>query len=129
VVFWQDVDPQLAQDFARDPGALDITADGSYLEAATAHFADKTNVEFAAVIGPNQLVMRVYERGVGETLACGTGACATAVAAIVLKRAQRDLPVLIDLPGGQLEISWREDNHVLLTGPAQTAFYGSFELA
>ncbi|KAJ6299872.1 hypothetical protein OIU76_020799 [Salix suchowensis] len=71
--------------------------------------------------------MRVWERGAGATLACGTGACATVVAAVLEGHAGRNCTV--DLPGGPLEIEWREeDNHVYMTGPAEMVFYGSVPL-
>lgn len=77
----------------------------------------KANIEFAKVVDRGNIVMRVWERGSGETLACGTGACATAVAAILTGRADRR--VNIHLPGGVLAIEWRAvDSHVLMTGPA-----------
>jgi diaminopimelate epimerase len=72
--------------------------------------------------------MRVYERGVGETLACGTGACATAVAAIVLGKVEREKTVIVELPGGRLEIDWLADNHLRMRGPATTVFSGRVEL-
>ncbi|MDR3136381.1 MAG: diaminopimelate epimerase [Coriobacteriales bacterium] len=128
VLFWQDVDEQLARSFAADPSDFDITEPGSFLEALVDVFPKKTNVEFAAVVGPNRLAMRVFERGVGETLACGTGACATALAAIILGRAKRSQPVWLQLPGGLLCVRWRDDGHVLLSGPAQTVFRGSIDL-
>lgn len=89
-------------------------------------FPEDTNVEFAFVDG-DTITMRVWERGCGETLACGTGACATAVAAHISGRAGRS--VTLNLLGGKLHIEWREsDGHVLMTGPAQQSFTGSFEI-
>ena len=72
--------------------------------------------------------MRVYERGVGETLACGTGACATAITAIILGKADRALPVIVEVMGGTLEVLWLLDNQVTLTGPATTVFEGILSL-
>ncbi|CAM8923358.1 unnamed protein product [Rhodiola kirilowii] len=84
----------------------------------------RTNTEFVQVLSPTRLKMRVWERGAGATLACGTGACALVVAAVLEGRASRQCTV--DLPGGQLEIEWREaDNHIYMTGPAEVVFYGS----
>ncbi|CAM8931662.1 unnamed protein product [Rhodiola kirilowii] len=84
----------------------------------------RTNTEFVQVLSPTRLKMRVWERGAGATLACGTGACALVVAAVLEGRASRQCTV--DLPGGQLEIEWREaDNHIYMTGPADVVFYGS----
>ncbi|MBN2325213.1 MAG: diaminopimelate epimerase [Spirochaetes bacterium] len=87
-------------------------------------FPNRTNVEFARVVDDSHLEMRVWERGSGETLACGTGACATAVAAVLEKRASRE--VNVSLLGGELSISWRDDNHVYLKGPARETFTGVY---
>lgn len=89
-------------------------------------FPEGTNVEFAWVDG-DVIHMRVWERGCGETLACGTGACATAVAAHIGGHAPRK--VAIELTGGTLQIEWREsDGHVLMTGPAAQSFTGTVEI-
>lgn len=89
---------------------------------------EKANIEMARVTGPGDIEMRVWERGSGETLACGTGACATAVAAHLTGRAGRD--VTIHLLGGDLRIEWREaDGHVMMTGPAATLFAGTYPLS
>ena len=90
-------------------------------------FPNRTNVEFAQVLDRAKVRMRVWERGVGVTLACGTGACATAVSAI--RRGLVDRKVEVVLDGGTLLIEWREeDGHVLMTGPAVTVFRGRLEL-
>ncbi|KAF5750971.1 hypothetical protein HS088_TW03G01312 [Tripterygium wilfordii] len=91
-------------------------------------FPARTNTEFVQVYSRSDLKMRVWERGAGATLACGTGACATVVAAVLEGHANRNCRV--DLPGGgPLEIEWREeDNHVYMTGPAEVVFYGSVAL-
>lgn len=90
-------------------------------------FPARTNTEFVQVFSRSHLKMRVWERGAGATLACGTGACAIVVAAVLEGRAGRNCTV--DLPGGPLEIEWREeDNHVYMTGPAEVVFYGSVPL-
>ncbi|KAH9610292.1 hypothetical protein KSS87_005662 [Heliosperma pusillum] len=90
-------------------------------------FPARTNTEFVEVFSRSHLKMRVWERGAGATLACGTGACAVVVAAVLEGRADRKC--VVDLPGGPLEIEWREeDNHVYMTGPAQAVFYGSVPL-
>ncbi|XP_050212313.1 diaminopimelate epimerase, chloroplastic [Mercurialis annua] len=90
-------------------------------------FPARTNTEFVQVHSHSHLKMRVWERGAGATLACGTGACATVVAAVLEGRAGRNCTV--DLPGGPLQIEWREeDNHVYMTGPAEVVFYGSVAL-
>lgn len=86
-------------------------------------FPNKTNVEFIEIISPEKIKMRVWERGAGETLACGTGACAVAVACSLLGLTKRKVEV--ELLGGNLFIEWREeDNHVYMTGPAVTVFEG-----
>ncbi|HJT44284.1 MAG TPA: diaminopimelate epimerase [Rhizomicrobium sp.] len=90
-------------------------------------FPNRTNVEFAQVLDQSRIRMRVWERGVGVTLACGTGACATAVAAI--RRGLTDRKVEILLDGGSLAIEWRqEDDHVLMTGPTAMPFRGRVDL-
>ncbi|WZZ17395.1 diaminopimelate epimerase, chloroplastic isoform X1 [Brassica rapa] len=87
-------------------------------------FPARTNTEFVEVLSRSHLKMRVWERGAGATLACGTGACALVVAAVLEGRANRKCTV--DLPGGPLEIEWKqEDNHIYMTGPAEAVFYGS----
>ncbi len=85
-------------------------------------FPNKTNVEFAQMAGDEYIRLRVWERGVGETLACGTGACATAVVASLTLRIGREATV--ELPGGELSIRWAENDHVLMTGPAEEVFSG-----
>lgn len=87
------------------------------------YFPKKTNVEFIEKIDRNHIKMRVWERGSGETLACGTGACASVVASILNGFTDRN--VVVELLGGKLEIEWNEkDNHVYMTGPATTVFEG-----
>ncbi|TAL17484.1 diaminopimelate epimerase [bacterium] len=90
-------------------------------------FPRRTNVEFVEALSRTRLRMRVWERGSGQTLACGTGACATAVAAFWTGRAERESEVILD--GGTLKINWEaESNHVFMTGPAATVFEGEFYL-
>ncbi|BDA46791.1 Diaminopimelate epimerase [Coccomyxa sp. Obi] len=90
-------------------------------------FPARTNTEFVEVLSPSHVRMHVWERGAGATLACGTGACATVVAGVLEGRLDRMCRV--DLPGGPLQIEWREaDNHVYMTGPALPVFAGSMEL-
>jgi diaminopimelate epimerase len=90
-------------------------------------FPKRVNTEFIQVVNPTELNMRVWERGSGETWACGTGACAAAVAAILNRKTGRR--VIIHLRGGDLEIEWRtEDNHVYMTGPAEEVFEGTIEI-
>lgn len=103
---------------------IDFTVDGPALEAADV-FPAKTNVEFVEVLSENHLKMKVWERGAGPTLACGTGACALVVAAVRAGKIPRQ-PTTVTLPGGDLSIDWREsDNKVYMTGPATFAFEGN----
>ena len=91
-------------------------------------FPKRVNVEFAQVLDKNRIRMRVWERGVGITLACGTGAAATAVAAIRKKMTERKVQVVLD--GGPLTIEWREqDGHVIMTGPGVTSFTGEVDFS
>jgi len=92
-------------------------------------FPHKTNAEFVRVLASDRLRMRVWERGVGETLACGTGACASVVAAVLTGRARHGEQVTVQLNGGELKITWpAEDRPVLMTGPAETAFRGELSV-
>lgn len=108
----------------RTLAALDLDRVGAFYERHDA-FPEKTNVEFA-VVGTDGIEMRVYERGCGETLACGTGACATNVAAALTGRASCENDVR--LRGGTLHIVWADDNHVFMTGAARESFRGEIEL-
>ncbi len=88
-------------------------------------FPERTNVHFVQVLGPHKLWMRTWERGAGDTLACGTGACAVTVAtALNGLLPSNDRHALVHLPGGDLEIEWAYNNHVYMTGPATTVFEG-----
>ena len=89
-------------------------------------FPDKTNVEFIQVLNRKEINFRVWERGVGETLACGTGACASLVAGVLNKKTDRK--ATIHLPGGDLDILWADDEHVYMTGPAELVFRGEMEI-
>jgi len=88
-------------------------------------FPEKANITIAQVTSPETLTMRTRERGAGLTLACGSAACATAVSAARTGRTGRR--VTVTLPGGDLEIYWREDDHVIMTGPAEWEFAGRFD--
>jgi diaminopimelate epimerase len=90
-------------------------------------FPKRTNVEFANVVDRNIVIMRVWERGSGETLACGTGACATGVAAILKGLVERR--VTVKLLGGELIIEWADNNRVYMTGPATEVFEGTVDYA
>lgn len=89
-----------------------------------AHFPRKINAEFIEVLSPDELRMRVWERGSGETLACGTGAAAACVAGVLSGRTHKK--VLIHLLGGDLELEWADDGHVYKTGPAVEVFSGEW---
>jgi diaminopimelate epimerase len=90
-------------------------------------FPERVNVEFAQILDKARIRMRVWERGVGITLACGTGAAATAVAAFRKGLADRKVELILD--GGSLMLEWREeDGHVLMTGPGVTSFKGDVDL-
>jgi len=109
--------------FTQNIGGLDLPKTGSIIENAPI-FPRRTNVEFVEVISKDRLKMRVWERGSGETMACGTGACATVVAGILNGHSARKTTV--ELLGGELIIEWNEaDNHVYLTGGATTVFEGT----
>lgn len=109
--------------FVGDPDAFPVETVGPMVERH-ALFPRRTNVEFIQVLGPEELKMRVWERGAGETLACGTGACASLVAAARTGRTGRSATV--HLRGGDLQIEWAENNHVYMTGPAVTVFEGEW---
>lgn len=104
---------------------LDFNYWGPKLESWSA-FPRKTNVEFVKVEDRNNLRVKVWERGAGPTLACGTGACATLVAAVLNNLA--DKKANVHLPGGTLEIEWADDNHIIMTGPAEVSFAGVYNL-
>lgn len=105
---------------------LDLARVGAFFESNRL-WPEKTNVEFAVASSDGKRIdMRVFERGCGETLACGTGACATAVAGALTGRALREADVA--LLGGALHICWSDSGHVLMTGPAAEAFRGTVEV-
>ena len=112
--------------FVDDISSIDVTKYGKALEYDSL-FPERCNIEFAQVLGDGSIRTRVWERGSGITMACGTGACATAVAAAVTGRASRKSDIVMD--GGTLHIEWNEaDNHVYMTGPAAFAFEGEIAL-
>ena len=111
--------------FVNDIDAVDVAREGPRLEHHS-RFPERCNIEFAQV-REDGIRMRVWERGSGTTMACGTGACATAVAAAITGRSGRQSHIVMD--GGTLDIDWREtDGHVYLSGPATIAFEGTAEL-
>ena len=110
--------------FLDDLQAYDLHAIGRAIEHHEL-FPRRTNVEFVKVLAPDVLQMRVWERGAGETLACGTGACASLVAAVLNDRSRR--AATLRLVGGDLQIEWDEtSNHVFMTGDAVTVFEGTW---
>jgi len=111
--------------FVDDPGTLALAEIGPAFERHP-FFPRRVNTEFIAVESKERLRMRVWERGAGETLACGTGACAAAVVAARTGRTGRH--VTVALPGGELEIDWRGDDHVYMTGDAVEVFAGEIEV-
>ncbi len=115
--------------YMTDVDHLDIGEIGPYFENHMA-FPDRVNTEFVEVLDDHTLKMRVWERGSGETLACGTGACAVAVASILNGHVDGEKPVTVKLLGGDLEIFWdRQENLVYMTGPATTVFDGEIDLS
>jgi diaminopimelate epimerase len=109
--------------FVDDVDKAPVTTLGPRLETHPAFLPAKTNVEFAQVVDRTVVRQRTWERGVGETLACGTGACAVAVAAQLRGRAGR--PVTIELRGGRLELDWTPGGTVRMTGPAREVAHGT----
>ncbi len=115
-IFWVD-----------DVNAYDLARVGSLLENHPI-FPERANISLAQVKGPDHLLVRTWERGAGLTRACGSAACAAAVAAVRTKRTGRK--VKVSLPGGDLLIEWRaSDDHVLMTGPVETEFEGRLDQA
>ena len=109
-----------------DTEKFDVEKYGKVLEVDKV-FPNKTNVEFIQIVDKNHVKMRVWERGAGETLACGTGACATAVACYLNGKTDRNVEV--ELLGGKLFIEWNEENnHIFMTGPAVTVFEGVLKI-
>jgi diaminopimelate epimerase len=112
-IFWVD-----------DPGSYDLTTIGPPLEHHPL-FPERANITLAATVSRDRIIIRTWERGAGLTKACGSAACATAVAAARLNRTGRK--VTVQVPGGELGVEWRQkDNHVLMTGPVEYEHDGSF---
>ena len=112
--------------FVGDPETVDLAAIGPLLEH-DALFPERANIGVATVCGPERIRLRVWERGAGITQACGSGACAALVAAHRRGLTGRHATVALD--GGDLDILWRDDGHVVMTGPAMLAFEGSVDAA
>lgn len=112
--------------FVDDISKVDVAGWGRELEYSSL-FPERCNIEFAQILPDGTIRTRVWERGSGITMACGTGACATAVAASLTGRAGKTSKIAMD--GGNLEIEWRDsDNHVYMTGPAAISFEGEINL-
>lgn len=111
--------------FLNDIDTIDIARYGEVMERDS-NFPERCNIEFAQILSDGAIRTRVWERGSGITMACGTGACATAVAAALTGQASRRSEIRMD--GGTLQIEWRSaDNHVYMTGPAEIVFDGEIE--
>jgi diaminopimelate epimerase len=110
--------------FVDDIGAIDIARYGPELEHHKL-FPERANIGVAMVLGPHRIRLRVWERGAGLTKACGTGACAAVVCAHRRGLTERKVEVIVD--GGILGIEWRDDNHVMMTGPVAASFTGTIE--
>ena len=110
--------------FVEDADTVPLDAIGPVIEHDPI-FPERVNVNVASLAGPDHLKLRVWERGAGLTRACGTGACATAVAAV--RRGLVESPVRVTLPGGDLVIEWKPGGTILMSGPAATSFRGTFD--
>ncbi len=133
-VGWEDLDAPAAVNvgnphvifFVPDAQAVELARLGPQIETDPL-FPARVNVNVASIASRGRINLRVWERGVGETRACGTGACATAVAA--MRRGLVDRSVTVVLAGGALTIGWGADQRITMTGPAAESFRGSFESA
>ena len=103
---------------------FDLSAIGPILENHPL-FPERANITLAQVDSPDQITIRVWERGAGLTRACGTAACATAVAAVRKRLTARDVKIV--LPGGPLQIQWQDDDHILMTGPTEFEYNGQLD--
>lgn len=131
-VGWEDLDQPTAANvgnphvifFVADSDAVDLSRLGPLIEHDPL-FPERVNVNVATIESRGAIRLRVWERGTGLTLACGTGACATAIGA--MRRGLVDRKVRVTLPGGDLTIAWGADGHITMTGPAKESFRGSFD--
>ncbi len=112
--------------FVSDADAVELDRLGPQIEHDPI-FPDRVNVNVAQIANRKAILLRVWERGAGLTRACGTGACATAVAA--MKKGLVDRKVAVTLPGGTLTVEWRDDERIIMTGPAAESFRGTFDPA
>ncbi len=133
-VAWEDLADPIAVNvgnphaifFVPDADAVDLTRLGPEIEHDPL-FPERINVNVATVTARDAMRLRVWERGAGITRACGTGACATAIAA--MRRGLVDRHVTVTLPGGALAIEWRDDGEIVMTGPATESYRGDFDAA
>ncbi len=133
-VAWENLESPIAVNvgnphvvfFVEDADAVELDRLGPQIEHDPL-FPERVNVNVAQVVSRSAILLRVWERGAGLTRACGTGACATAVAA--MKKGLVDRKVAVTLPGGTLSIEWGEDSEITMTGPAAESFQGSFDPA
>lgn len=129
---WEDLEQPAAVNvgnphvvfFVEDNDAIRLDQLGPQIEHDEL-FPERVNVNVASIVDRKTIRLRVWERGAGLTRACGTGACATAVAA--MRRGLVDREVTVHLPGGPLSIAWGEDNRITMTGPASESFRGTFD--
>jgi diaminopimelate epimerase len=133
-VGWEDLDSPTAVNvgnphvifFVPDTDAVELDRLGPEIEHDPL-FPDRINVNVATITARDAIRLRVWERGAGLTRACGTGACATAIGA--MRRGLVDRRVTVTLPGGPLLIEWRDDDMIVMTGPATESFRGDFDTA
>jgi diaminopimelate epimerase len=111
--------------WVKDAAAIDLARIGPALERHPL-FPERVNISMAEVDTPDSITLRVWERGAGLTRACGTAACAVAVAAARSGRANRR--VTVNLPGGSLDIDWRDDDHIIMTGPVEWEHRGEIDV-
>jgi diaminopimelate epimerase len=111
--------------YVDDLDRLDLSAIGPSFEHHR-FFPKRVNTEFVKILKPDEVRMRVWERGAGETWACGTGACAVTVAGVLTGRTAKK--ITLHLMGGDLSVEWRDDNHVYMTGGAEEVFSGTVAL-
>ncbi len=109
--------------YCKDVAAVPLEQVGPVMETASC-FPARMNIHFVQKVSDSEVIMRTWERGSGITLACGTGACAVCVAGVLTGHTGREL--LAHLPGGDLQLHWREDEHVMMTGPATEVFQGDW---
>lgn len=134
-VGWEELDNPAAVNvgnphvvfFVPDTNAIDLERLGPLIERDPL-FPARINVNVATITSRTEVTLRVWERGVGETRACGTGACATAIAAMRRGLIDRGTAT-VTLPGGTLQIGWGADNHITMSGPATESFRGTFDPA